>query len=160
MRDGHSYLLSTAPAAEGLFKLLNEYGWQKMRALVDRSNSKTRKEFDERHAAFTGVDIAREVVAGSILQIAFVGIRKFAPPAAKPPETLRFEAGMNKIIAELPNPRSPKVTLPVDFCVGRLIGNLPFGMIVYAARNQYNHFDEDRLSVINEIVFNHLHTLS
>lgn len=159
MRDGHSYLASTAPATEGLFKLLNQYGWQKMRALADLLNVKTRDEFDQHHAAFTCVDVAREVVAGSILQIAYVGIKKFAVAQAKSVETLNFEDGMNKIIAELPNPRIVQLLLPDGFCVGKLIGNLPFGMVVYAARNQYNHFDEGRLSVLNEIVFNHLNTL-
>lgn len=159
MNDGRSYLKDTAPAAEGLFKLLNQYGWQKMRALADRFNAKTREEFDSRHAEFGATDNAREIIAGSILQLAFVGIKQHGVAWPKPPETLAFEKGMNDIIAELPNPRVAQITLPQEFCVGRLIGNLPLGVVVYAGRNQYNHTDQKRLSTLNEIVFNHLHVL-
>jgi hypothetical protein len=46
VNDGTTYLKETAPAAEGLFKLLNKYGRQKMRALADRFNSKMQEEFN------------------------------------------------------------------------------------------------------------------
>jgi hypothetical protein len=44
MEDARSYMVGTAPAAEGLFRLLNDYGWQKMRAFVELTKSKTREE--------------------------------------------------------------------------------------------------------------------
>ena len=149
----------TAPAAEGLFKLVNQYGWQKMRAWANRVNSKTRKEFDSHHADFGATDAAREIIAGSILQLAFIGIKQHGFPSPKSPETLEFERGMNDIIAELPKPRVKQLSLPEELCVGRLVGNLPLGIVVYAGRNQYNHTSEERLSTINEVVFNHLHEL-
>lgn len=49
--------------------------------------------------------------------------------------------------------------MPDNFCVGRDIGDLPLGVVVYAGRNQYNHFGERRLSELNEAVFNHLHNM-
>jgi hypothetical protein len=159
MHDGRSYLTSTAPAIAGLFNLLDQYGGQKILSLVQRSAARTPEAFDQHDAAATGAEVSREVIAGSILQIAYVGIKKFAVLEPKPPETVAFEEGMNALIAELPSPRTSKVVLPTAFCVGRLVGNLPFGVVVYAARNQFNHFDEDRLSVVNEVVFNHLQTL-
>jgi hypothetical protein len=32
-------------------------------------------------------------------------------------------------------------------------------VIIYAGRNQYNHFDDERLGVVNEVVFDYLHQI-
>lgn len=157
--DGASYMKQTAPAAEGLFKLLSQYGWQKMRAWADRVNARTNEDFERHRIEFSATYTAREVIAGSILQLAYAGIKEHAKPWPKPPETLAFEKGMNDIIANLPNPRIKQFALPEEFCAGRSIGNLPLGIVVYAGRNQYNHSEEKRLSSLNEVVFNHLHVL-
>jgi hypothetical protein len=160
MEDARSYMVNTAPATEGLFKLLNEYGLHKMRAFVDLTKSKTRKELERHKANFTSVDVAREVIAGSILQIAYIAIKRYAVFKGKSENSLHFESEINRLIRENPNARSKNhFSLPDEFCVGRDIGHLPLGMIVYAARNQYNHFDADRLKIVNEVVFNHLHNL-
>ncbi len=159
MPDGAAFLRETAPAAEGLFKLLNQYGWQKMRAVADRSNAKTRDEFDVKHAEFEANDVAREVIAGSVLQLAFAGLKEHSVPWLKSPEALHFERGMNSIIAELPASRLKQFALPDEWCVGRSIGNLPLGIVVFAGRNQYNHAGDERLRPLNEVVFNHLHVL-
>lgn len=155
-------MISTAPATEGLFRLLNEYGWQKMRAFVDLTNSKTRAELEERKEAFSSTDVAREVIAGSILQIAYIAIERYAVQKGKSEKALHFEAEINRLILENPNTRwkaNKPFVLPDEFCVGREIGDLPLGMIVFAGRNQYNHFADERLSVLNEVVFNHLHNM-
>jgi hypothetical protein len=156
---GVTFLKQTAPAAEGLFNLLNQYGWQKMRAWAERSKPETRGEFDQRHAEFEANDVAREVIAGSVLQLAFMGLKQHSSPWPKSSAALAFENGMNEIIAELPNPRVERFSLPAEWCVGRSVGNLPLGIVVYAGRNHYNHTDEKRLSTLNEVVFNHLHVL-
>lgn len=64
------------------------------------------------------------------------------------------------MLREEKNSRKKHILLPPKFCVGRELGDLPIGMVIYAARNQYNHFDEKRLSVVNEVVFNYLHIAS
>ena len=159
MTTGATFLKETAPAAEGLFKLLNQYGWQKMRAWAERSKSQTRAEFDQRHTEFEANDIAREVIAGSILQLAYMGLKQHSLPWPKSPEAVAFENGMNDIIAQLRKPRVEEFSLPEEWCIGRSIGNLPLGVVVYAGRNHYNHVDEKRLLTLNEVVFNHLHVL-
>lgn len=160
MEDARSYMVSTAPAAEGLFGLLNNYGWRKIRALVDITKSRSREELDTHKEHFSSTDVAREVIAGSILQIAFIAIERYAVPKGKSENARHFESEINRLIRENPKARiKGTFSLPEQFCVGRDIGHLPMGMIVYAGRNQYNHFAEDRLSVLNEVVFNHLHNL-
>lgn len=162
MEDARAYMKGTAPAVEGLFKLLNQYGWQKMRALVALTETKTRLELEASKETFSSTDIAREVVAGSILQIAYVAIASYAKPVGKSTNALHFESEINRLISENPDlkPRSDKFELREEFCVGRDIGYLPLGVIVLAGRNQYNHFYKgERLSVVNELVFNHLHAM-
>lgn len=159
MKNGETFLRQTAPAADGLFRLLNQYGWQKMRAWIKRSKPQTHAEFEQRHAEFEANDVAREIVAGSILQLAFMGLKQCSLPWPKSPETLGFESAMNNIDSVLPKPRVNKFSLPDEWCVGRLIGNLPLGIVIYACRNHYNHMDDKRLSTLNELVFNHLHLL-
>lgn len=161
MKDARTYMLETSPATEGLFKLLNQYGWQRMRAIVGLTKVKTRSELTVHKRDFSSVEIAREVIAGSILQIAYVAIAKYAAPLEKSPNTLRFESEINRLIRENPDSaRTKQFSLPLQFCVGRDIGHLPLGVVVFAGRNQYNHFYEGRrLSVTNELVFNHLHAM-
>lgn len=162
MDEAFSYIATTAPASEGLFRLLNEYGWQKMRAIVDLTKSKNREDLERHKNAFSSTDVAREVIAGSILQIAYVAIERFAVHDEKSKKATHFEAEINRLIKENNGTRWNKKTpfaLPKAFCVGRDIGDLPLGVIVFAGRNQYNHFGEERLCVLNEVVFNHLHNL-
>jgi hypothetical protein len=162
MEDARSYMVGTAPAAEGMFRLLNEYGWQKMRAFVDLAKSKTREELERHKGEFSGTDVAREIIAGSILQIAYVAIERFSVLGEKSKNAVHFETEINRLISENLSTRWNKkapFSLPEAFCVGRDIGDLPLGVVVYAGRNQYNHFSENRLCVLNEVVFNHLHNM-
>lgn len=159
MKTARSYLVETEPASEGLFKLLNQYGWQKMRAIVDLLNTKSSEELESKKAKTAAVDVAREVISGSILQIAYVGIKEYASPIGKSAGALHFESKMNELISESTNARVKRFTLPDAFCIGREIGELPMGLVVYAARNQYNHFYEDRLAVVSEVIFNYLNLL-
>jgi hypothetical protein len=150
MSTSLGYFQSIEPAALGLFKLLNGYGWHKMRAFVELTKTSSREEFANRRSDFESVDTAREVIAGSILQLAYFAIKRHGVPSGKSTAALHFEAQMNRLIGQLANPRAKTFVFPEQFCVGREIGDLPIGMIIYAGRNQYNHFDDDRLGVVNE----------
>lgn len=160
METARSYIERTKPAAEGLFKILNSYAWEKIRAFVEITKSRTRDDLDARKAEFEATDVAREVIAGSILQLAYFAIDSFAVFSAKSEGALHFESEINRLVRESPKARvKGAFSLPEKFCVGRDIGDLPLGMLVFAGRNQYNHYGEDRLSVVNEVVFNALHQM-
>ena len=77
---------------------------------------------------------AYATLAGSLLQIAAMGIQLFS---------------QNKSFPE--NLRQSK--LPKKFCVGRKIRNIPIGLIIYAGRNQYNHIDAKKLNEVNTKIF-------
>lgn len=160
MKSALNYLERTKPAAEGLFKLLNGYDWDKTRSFAELTKVRTREEFDIQKRDFETTDVAREVIAGSILQLAYFAIDSFAVHEGKSAGALHFESEMNRLLKESSKPRMKgSFSLPEKFCVGRDIGDLPLGMLVFAGRNQYNHYGEDRLNVVNEVVFNALHQM-
>ena len=142
MNDAVTYLRQTETAVMGLFGLLRQYNFDKIKGIAELLSSKTRRigelrEFKEKDSA---VNTALDVIAGSILQIAYIAIRDYARPTSKTTGALHFESEIRRLIRE--NPDQAKITkfeLPAQFCVGRDIGDLPIGMIIYAARNQYAH---------------------
>lgn len=130
-----------------------------MSTIVDIFNSKTITELNNHKANYSSVDTAREVISGSIFQVAYVAIKQYAKPKKQSEGALRFESEINRLIQEKPAARIKNFTLPQEFCVGREIGDIPIGLIIFAARNQYNHFYEKRLNVVNEVIFNYLNML-
>jgi hypothetical protein len=42
------------------------------------------------------------------------------------------------------------------FCIGRRVGNVPIGLIVYAGHNQYNHVNDIRLRETAASVFDRI----
>lgn len=106
-----------------------------------------------------GRTYSMELIAGSILQIAYTTIKTYGIPRGKSAGAVHFESEIERLRTEFPDKARIKkrFLLPEQFCVGRDIGHLPLGIVVYAARNQYNHFHDDRrLDPLNELVFNHL----
>lgn len=65
---------------------------------------------------------AHAIICGSILQVAHMGISKFSNYKGQ-------------CVVPVKN-KSCK------FCIGRLIKGVPIGLVIYAGRNQYNHWDE------------------
>ena len=158
MENAKSFMQSTDLAARGLFELLDKYHTHKVEAFVVIFNSKDANALATHRQHYTSVDIAREVISGSILQIAYAAINDYSKPSEKSEGAIYFESEINRLIDEASNPRIIKFNLPNKFCVGRELGDLPIGMVIYAARNQYNHASAARLKVENEIVFNYLHS--
>ncbi len=76
--------------------------------------------------------------AGAILQVAATGIRVFSTNRAIP-ESCK-DMGL------------PKSAFP--FCIGKELSGLPTGLIIYAGRNQYAHWESGRcLREVNKKVF-------
>jgi len=79
-----------------------------------------------------GLEVAKATLCGSIAQVAYMAISQFSQNVAVDHEcaALSVTAGSK----------------PVKFCVGRRVHGIPLGLLVYAARVQYNHWDEGRPS--------------
>src|SRR5262249_41111169 len=71
--------------------------------------------------------ISEAMFAGSILQAAYMAIRLYSQNETIPPNCAMFEP-------------IPKAAIP--FCIGKECHGIPTGLIIYAGRNQYNHWDE------------------
>lgn len=150
------------PALEGLFKILLEYNNYKIGSFVDIANSVSKDDLIKNQKIYKSKDHARDIVAGAIIQIAYMLLEKFGLSGVKGSGALHFEKEVNRMISECEDTRykgKKPLQLPLHFCLGREIGDLPLGVVIYAARNQYAHWQEERLSVLNEVIFNHLDSI-
>lgn len=109
-----------------------------------KKNQKSIEAAMERQRKYLGYVISKATICGSILQIAFMGIKMFSLNKTVPPECAEILSGQPEA---------------VKFCVGRLIRGLPLGLIIYAGRNQYNHMDEGKYHRLTEQIFDRLATL-
>jgi len=101
------------------------------KAELDRYLELARKYFD--------LKFSEGVFAGSILQIAAMGIRYFSRNVFIPESCREIVHSNNKAV--------------IPFCIGKELYGLPIGLIIYAARNQYNHWDDKSLKDISSQVF-------
>jgi len=92
--------------------------------------------------AFVSEAFAMANLSGALLQIAAFGIRSYSTnqDVPQPLAYLNLSAQQRA------------------FCVGRTVRGVPLGLIVYAARNQYNHMDDDTLREPSSAIFERLAT--
>lgn len=105
------------------------------------ANADQLKAAQEDRKQFIAESFALGTLCGAILQVAEKALELY---------------GSNKTIPSgLPATLKP---YHAKFCVGRTIRTLPLGLIVYAARNQHTHFNEDELKAPSKSVFDVLAT--
>lgn len=91
------------------------------KAALDRYLHLARQYFDLKPSEAT--------FAGAILQLAYMAVRLYSRNNTIPPDSL--------ILVH------PSQKTAVQFCIGPLRHGIRTGLIVFAARNQYNHWDEE-----------------
>lgn len=158
MTDPEEYLKKTESAVVKLFEGIDSYlkipkviiymgdaenkdTWENKNSVSIQSSLKSQKEF-------FAESFALATMCGSLLQISAMGIQLFSKNiniSKKLPENVLKPLTLMK----------PKKQ-PVKFCTGRLVSQLPIGLIIYAGRNQYNHMDEDELFGLNKAIFNQI----
>lgn len=95
---------------------------------------------------FGGLYYSRQILSGALLQIVDRGIVLF-----------RNEVDTSKIPDWVKKALDGKLNSIIPFFHGKIIWNLPQGLIVHAARNQFNHFDEEAInSKSTRVVLNHI----
>ena len=92
---------------------------------------------------YLGQTISAGAICGSILQIAFMGIKLFSKRKILPESCKDFLSKNDK---------------RVIFCIGREVRGVPVGLIIYAARIQYNHMDEELNNPVAQAVFEKIAT--
>lgn len=85
---------------------------------------------------------ALAILCGSILQVAATGIRLYSKNQEVPSE-------WKKVIKSNAE----------RFCIGREVRGVPLGLVVYAARNQYNHPEDEKLREPSTTIFEKLATM-
>jgi hypothetical protein len=90
---------------------------------------------------FSAQKYALANLCGSLLQIASMAITLYSTNNQVLPELSSVVKGRN-----------------VKFCIGRLVRDIPLGLVILAGRNQYNHIDDDKLREPNLTVFKFLAT--
>jgi len=132
----HPYLEDTEPAVRHLFLGLASYYSTPLPSILQYRDETgvirmTREENEEFLKAYDGhfaLETARAALAGSILQIAYSGLKQYPSDNIVTPQF--SDLGVDGV------PRSNA------FCVGRLVRNLPIGLLIYAGRVQYSHWEE------------------
>jgi hypothetical protein len=94
----------------------------------------------EKARKYFGLKFSKATFAGAIFQVAYTGIRLFSLQNSVP--------SSYKNLVE-----SDKKKSAVPFCIGPERHGVPVGLIVYAARNQYNHWDEEKPHDVTQNVF-------
>lgn len=147
-----NYLIQTEPAVRHLFNGLSEYKATIPPAIgnyVDETGQikMTKEENDaflNAHMDSFALETARASLAGSILQIAYAGIKAYSPNNT-----------INQRCKELGVTMESKSALP--FCFGKEVKGIPEGLIIFAGRIQYNHWEDDLLtSKVANMVFGEL----
>ena len=101
------------------------------KAALDRYLELAGKYFD--------LKFSEAMFAGAILQVAYMAIRLY-------PRNTSIPANCSGLVRA-----SQKSAIP--FCIGKERHGSPTGLIVYAARNQYNHWDDGRPHEVTRNVF-------
>ena len=93
---------------------------------------------------FFELQFSEAMFAGFILQTAHMAISLYSPCKAVPESCYTFVR--------------PENTRTARFCIGKDRYGVPTGLIVYAGRNQYAHWDEEEHHPTNERVFEALNS--
>ncbi len=146
-----AYLNSTEPALQHLFDGLNAYDSTKLPSIsqyVDENGLfKMKKEENESflraYEDSFALEFARSTLAGSILQVAYLCLKQYSPSPEDSSICDKFNIQRNSSIEK--------------FCRGRQVRGIPIGLLIYAGRVQYNHWEDGEPSgVVAKTVFREL----
>lgn len=134
------YFAETKPALLHIFSALDEYDretpppslsdYADETGVIKLDRSQAKKYLSDVRGSLA-LDVAKATLCGALLQVGFTAINLFPRSDADPTELSRFKI----------KPRAKASR----FCVGRKVCGIPVGLLVYAGRIQFNHWDERKL---------------
>jgi hypothetical protein len=132
-----SYIRDTGLAVNHLFVGLNEYNKLKLKSICDFldkdgyivMSEDENEEFIKKYQEYYSLEIAKATLAGSILQVACVGIDIYSETRNQ----------LNEEYIKLGVKSGGKTS---KYCIGKIIKGIPEGLLIYAGRIQYNHWGE------------------
>lgn len=139
--DPGSYLSETEHAVRQLFDAIDYY--ERLLVGVTPPSQATIEDEVTRYLRlaekYFGYSFSEATLCGSILQVAFMGIFLFPKNSTIPVHC-----------SDLVKCENQKA---IPFCIGRLVNGIPIGLIVYAGRNQFNHWDAETFDPPTTAVF-------
>ncbi len=149
--NAQEYMNSTGPAVQHLFDGLNAYDSTNLPSISqyvdDTGLVKMTKEENEfflkAYEDSFALEFARATLAGSILQVAYLGLKLHSPGPEDVAICAKFNIQRNSSLE--------------GFCRGRQVHGIPIGLLIYAGRVQYNHWEEgEPRNVVAKTVFDEL----
>jgi len=95
------------------------------------------RRYVEQAGKYFDLKFSEGTLAGAITQVAATGIRLFSTNTSIPDDCSDIVPG--------------KAKAAIPFCIGGRMYGLPIGLIIYAARNQYAHWEEDPFEVTRNV---------
>lgn len=134
--SAEGYLNAIEPAIRHMFAALAEYDAMPLPDILDyvdesgrvRMTPDENQEYMKQVIEYMELDEARAITCGSILQVAYSVIRLHSKNQSL--SQLAIDLGITKGHAAEP------------FCIGRIVHDIPIGLLIYAGRIQYNHWQE------------------
>jgi hypothetical protein len=134
MSSIEEYLKDTEPAIRHLFGGLSSYDLMRPPSIlpyIDKTGhvKMSKQEADgfvQAHLDSFAFDTSRAILAGSILQIAYMAIRLYSKKGKANIKYQQFGITENNS----------------NLFVGREVHGIPLGLLIYAGRIQYSHWDE------------------
>ena len=100
------------------------------------------KKYLELGDKYFDLKFSEAMYAGGILQIAFMAIKLYSVNTSIPTSCTSLV--------------KPENTKAIPFCIGRECHGIPTGLLIYAGRNQYSHWDDEDPHKVTRNVFNAL----
>ena len=153
LRDSGEYFRQTEHAVKHLYAGLDSCWQYYQQALqhwdirqVGQPMTPERKAaldyYLERAGKYFDLKFSEAMFAGAILQVAYIAIRIYSRNTSIPVNCSGFVRPCQKSA--------------IPFCIGKEQQGIPTGLIVYAARNQYSHWDDEQAHEITKKVFDAL----
>ena len=152
-KDPHEYFRQTEHAVKNSYAGLDSCWQYYQQALqhwdirqVGQPMTPERKaaldHYLERAGKYFDLKFSEAMFAGAILQVAYIAIRIYSGNTSIPVNCSGFVR--------------PSQKSAIPFCIGKAQYGIPTGLIVYAARNQYSHWDDEQAHEVTKNVFDAL----
>jgi hypothetical protein len=142
-RTAKGYLADTEHAVRHIFEAIRYYE-SLLKGVIPPSQATSLSEVNrymEFAKKYFGYSYSEATLCGSVFQVAFMGIYLFS----RNTEVRSEYAHLVK-----PNHKAER------FCIGRKVHNVPVGLIIYAGRNQFAHWEDESFDFPTSQVFSAL----
>lgn len=121
---------------------LNHWDVSKVGQPLTKENKEALQKYLDLAKKYFDLKFSEAMFAGGILQIAFMAIKLYS--------------SNNSIPSSCTNLVKQKHKTAIPFCIGREYYGIPVGLIIYASRNQYSHWDDEEPHEVTRNVFDAL----